>query len=521
MGRSLALALILLCLAISDGARILGYFPVPGTSHMLVFSALTRALAERGHELVVVSTYPLKDPPSNYTDISIAESMEEYLKAFTDVNLYDYADEYIITVPFAYWLEAKNITELSLRNSDVQKLLKDERGFDLVIVEDFMCDSTFALGHHFKAPIVLISSMGGFQWSNEAVGNPITTSYVANSVLPFTSKMNFWERLVNTAFKIYWDIGSEIFYFPSQESLKKEIFGPNVPHVKDLRRTASLVLTNNHYAFNQPRPLVPNFVEVGGMHVKPPSKPLPKDIKEWLDGGKDGVIYFSMGSNLQGKLFPEEKRKALVQAFAELPQRILWKWESESIPEQPKNVKVASWMPQQEILAHPNVKVFITHGGLLSAQEAMYHGVPLIGIPVFGDQKLNVNRAAMSGYALRLDLKNITKESVLWAVTTALNDKSMLAEAQKRSKIFHDQPEKPLDRAVYWVEYVLRHNGAHHLRSAALDLNCFQLALLDVYAFLLIIVAVFVSIPIITVKKLCCKKSSKSNLAVTGRKKKQ
>jgi glucuronosyltransferase len=53
----------------------------------------------------------------------------------------------------------------------------------------------------------------------------------------------------------------------------------------------------------------------------------------------------------------------------------------------------------------------------------MYHGVPLIGIPIFGDQHLNVNRAQQAGYGLRLDLKNITVESVSWAIATALNGK--------------------------------------------------------------------------------------------------
>jgi len=65
----------------------------------------------------------------------------------------------------------------------------------------------------------------------------------------------------------------------------------------------------------------------------------------------------------------------------------------------------------------------MTHGGLLGAQEAMYHGVPLIGIPIFGDQHLNVNRAQQAGYGIHLDLANITKQSVSWAIETALHDK--------------------------------------------------------------------------------------------------
>jgi glucuronosyltransferase len=70
--------------------------------------------------------------------------------------------------------------------------------------------------------------------------------------------------------------------------------------------------------------------------------------------------------------------------------------------------------------AHPNLRLFITHGGLLSKQEAMTYGVPLLGIPVFGDQELNMRKAVSSGYGILLDLENITTDSVLWAVKEAL-----------------------------------------------------------------------------------------------------
>lgn len=197
---------------------------------------------------------------------------------------------------------------------------------------------------------MLISSMGGFQWANYAVGNPAPTSYVANAMLSYTSKMSFSERLVNTLFNLLWDVGSEFYYYPKQEGMKSAFFGGALPHVKDLRKSASLMLVNNHFSLNYPRPLVPAFVEVGGMHVQPPKNALPEDMQKWLDGAKEGAIYFSMGSNLKGSLLPVERRDALMQAFAELPQRILMKWETESIPGQPKNVMVAQWLPQQEVL---------------------------------------------------------------------------------------------------------------------------------------------------------------------------
>ncbi len=82
---------------------------------------------------------------------------------------------------------------------------------------------------------------------------------------------------------------------------------------------------------------------------------------------------------------PEHVRRAFVQTFSKLKERVIWKWEKdEGMPDLPKNVKLVKWAPQQDLLGHPNIRLFITHGGLLSTEEAVYHGVPILGMPVFG-----------------------------------------------------------------------------------------------------------------------------------------
>lgn len=58
-------------------------------------------------------------------------------------------------------------------------------------------------------------------------------------------------------------------------------------------------------------------------------------------------------------------------------------------------------------------------------------------------------------------------------------------KAKEVSMRFRDRPMAPLDTATYWVEYVARHKGAPHLRSAATKLTWYQYYLLDVAAFLI------------------------------------
>lgn len=70
------------------------------------------------------------------------------------------------------------------------------------------------------------------------------------------------------------------------------------------------------------------------------------------------------------------------------------------------------------------------------------------------------------------------------------------------SSIFNDRPIKTLDKAVYWVEYVIRHKGAHHLRTAAVELEWYQYYSLDVMVFLISLIMLFMSISYLITKRI-------------------
>ena len=116
-----------------------------------------------------------------------------------------------------------------------------------------------------------------------------------------------------------------------------------------------------------------------------------------LDGsGNDGFIIVSFGSILKGAEIPSDIRNIFLSTFARLPQRIIWKWEDkDKLAEEaiPANVKLVSWLPRQDLLGHPKARLFITHCGLLSKQEVVYHGVPFIALPVWADQPINAQKA--------------------------------------------------------------------------------------------------------------------------------
>jgi Glycosyl transferases, related to UDP-glucuronosyltransferase len=74
-------------------------------------------------------------------------------------------------------------------------------------------------------------------------------------------------------------------------------------------------------------------------------------LKDWIEGAKDGVIYFSLGTNMQSASLQEDKRKAIVDSFKQFPRhRIIWKWEEDILPDLPSNVICRKWLPQHDIL---------------------------------------------------------------------------------------------------------------------------------------------------------------------------
>ena len=68
-----------------------------------------------------------------------------------------------------------------------------------------------------------------------------------------------------------------------------------------------------------------------------------------MDSAKNGVIYFSLGSNLKSKDLPDDLKQGLLKVFGALKQTVLWKFE-ENLPNTPKNVHIVQWAPQQSIL---------------------------------------------------------------------------------------------------------------------------------------------------------------------------
>lgn len=229
------------------------------------------------------------------------------------------------------------------------KLMNSNEKYDAIILSAFLNDALLALGNHFKAPMIIFSTSGPSFLVNDYVGNPSPYSYVPEAILPFSGRMTFFQRLANTGLQVAGKILKHWLHFPAQNEILQKYF-PDVPDVQEIiTKNVALVLANSHPSLGNPRPLVPNLIEVGGLQVPKPN-PLPKDLQEFMDQATEGVIYFSLGTNVPSKDMPIEMKNGLVAAFAKLKQKVLWKWDDPSIPGLSKNVRLSKWYPQGDIL---------------------------------------------------------------------------------------------------------------------------------------------------------------------------
>lgn len=148
--------------------------------------------------------------------------------------------------------------------------------------------------------------------------------------------------------------------------------------------------------------------------------------------------------------------------------------------------------------------MFISHGGLIGTQEAIYHGVPIIGVPIYGDQFNNLLQIQDAGLGKLLQFHEITEEKLDEMLNEVLYDKSYAIKAKEMSARFKDRPMTPLDTAVYWIEYVIRNRGANYMKNSGLRMSWIAYNMLDVYAFILLVVLsiLYIAIRILRVIKV-------------------
>lgn len=389
-------------------------------------------------------------------------------------------------------------------NTELMQSLHDAK-YD-VFLTDPAIGGGVLLGHRLGLPLVF-----NVRWTIQGEGHnaiaPSPLSYIPIPGTELTDKMTFLQRVSNLLYFFYTWV--QIWYVaePNYKPFVHRYFGPDV-HYMELFQSADIWLMRNDFTFEFPRPTMPNVIYMSGFQCKP-SKPLSKELEDFVQSsGEHGVIIMTLGT-LVAKL-PEDIAEEIAAAFAQLPQKVIWRHEGKRPSTLGNNTLLLNWLPQNDLLGHPKTRVFVAHGGTNGIQEAVYHGVPLVGLPLMFDQPDNFFRMTVRGVAKVVDLATVNKDNFLEALKEVLYEPSYREKMKALSNLQRDQPMKPLDLATFWIEFVMRHKGASHLRTESYKMSTIQYYSIDVVAFLLAVILLVFTVFISAVKFLWRRMFSRS-----------
>lgn len=272
MATFIFLLLLPLVTKFADSYKILGIFTHPMRSHHHAFDPLMVELARRGHSVTHFHTFPKSYTIPNFREVNIQpcfqlpkilslDSMKTlssngFNAIHTILNFNPSYEEISTCQPF---LDLFNTTEK----------------FDILITETFTTDFFILFANRLNIPVIGYHSNLPYTWQSERIGMPFNPSYIPATLGGFPPKMRFWQRLENMLVNLYYSYAYDVYSQDVFNEMAVKFYGKWVPRLQEAVKNTSLIFFYSHHSLSASRPLVPNSVEVGGLHVKP-GNPLPK-----------------------------------------------------------------------------------------------------------------------------------------------------------------------------------------------------------------------------------------------------
>ncbi|XP_014475245.1 PREDICTED: UDP-glucuronosyltransferase 2B19-like [Dinoponera quadriceps] len=503
-------SLLLCCILIgfataSKPLSILIVQPLKSTSHHLWVVPLLKGLLHKGHHVHIVSIHDVKiedELGQNLTSVVFDDIMSKLSEGYNPNQWREFNSFQMIQFVFKWGIET---CEEVIQTKAARELLETVKNvaFDVIVQDVTFNQCLYGLWEVAKGkpPVVGFIPFSSPPWFKDSVGGPNYPTLRSHYGTDMAGPKDFSQRLWNTVNYIFDDLFRTYSYMPKSQQLAERYVGHEIRPLHEIEKDISILLLNSHFSFEPAIPLLPNAIEVGGMHVHNSQAVIDNKIRNFLDGATNGAVMISLGTNVSWKSIELDKLKTVILALSKLKQRVLWKIELDIPLEIPDNVMVVKWAPQKDILAHKNIKAIWTHGGLLSTQEAIWQNVPIIGMPFFTDQRVNMQILVAKGAAVHVNVDTLTTQTILDAFDQVLYNESYAKNMKQLSSEFRDRPLSALDMAIWSIEYTVRHPKGTLASPIKLQ-SWIQYKLIDVYAFLLLCLVIILSIIFFTLKLL-------------------
>ncbi|XP_072163974.1 UDP-glucuronosyltransferase 2B4-like [Diadema setosum] len=487
-------------------------------SHFLSIVPIGRSLLQRGHNV----TFLVADEYLHKAVDSVSDSKLFNFEVFHFPGLIDKMDEGFSRLGEIVFTESiisqqkQLLQPVNIINGQAcravfedPELLERMRWYDAYVLDVVWPCGVFVksyLERHKDTkdiPIAIFAPMVPIPFIFDQSGSPFVPSYQPVLITMLSSSMSFFERCKNVFFYIFSKVATkDVFLNPYSKLVPEYDLDPDL--TSTISAHVDLYFINSDISGEFVFSLMPNVIPVGGVTSRPANL-LDEDLEEFMESSGDhGVLVFSLGSYFaQITTSHPDVIEMFIEAFSRIPQKVIMHLKKLPSRKLPDNIKALPWLPLNDLMGHSKTRAVLYHGGNNGYYEALYHGVPLVVMPLAGDQYDVAVRVLSKGFGTKINKNRLSTEHIYEQLNEVLSNPKYQATAKRLSAIFRDRPMKPADTAAFWIEHVIKHGG-EHLRPPTLDMPFYRIYMLDIAIVAFACIALISFIVSHVIRWCCC-----------------
>ncbi|CAG0880680.1 unnamed protein product [Darwinula stevensoni] len=467
-----------------EGKKILWAVMVHGGAHMIVARTISKVLKAKGHNVTFLAYDSDKVNTTNLQSYMRVRGQNDdgslLLADETGKFIYPYA---------AIWSESKldiyNSLLLFLQTPEfmcravlddpnvIERISREK--FDLAIVDYTSNGCIYALMHRLNIPYVSVILSKGFD-QTVFPQNPATVGVLLSRL---SEPSNVFERAFNLAAFIVSRLGTALYNWMSSIHIWRRI--PDSPSMAQLVENSEHTFILHDYFVDETKQFPDDSSLVGCYMCRPP-KPLETDLQTFMDEAKSVVIISFGYSYTKPGIFPDRLWNGIMgmaRKFSDQGVKVLMSFPGQPA-ELPGNMRVEPWLSMMDVLGHPKTRVFISQCGGGSVMESLYNGVPVVGIPLFGDHFEMCALLRRRGLGHTLNKMNVDANILTETITDIFNDREMEKRLKNVSSLMHDISPFSLQNIVDQIDHISHHNSVTDgLRLHTARYNSWEVYMLD------------------------------------------
>lgn len=379
-------------------------------------------------------------------------------------------------------------------------------GFDAFVIEDPMFIEAAMPIKEFGIPFVTFSPVLDHFTPRKRQNYPYLYNSEPSYLMPapVESAPSFKQRVaaigdifsfINTVYPYFSLVGEKLTKYGLQT-------------MDDLNHQVHLSLINDHPALSFPHLDPLNAINVGCFYCRP-AKPLPNDITQFTDSSDSPIIYVSFGSYAASENVPWFEE--FITQLEDLDVKVILKGvegDKSGLAALSDKFLVKSWISQKDLLGSGKVKVFISHCGNNGRLESVFYKVPILCVPLYGDQYMNAKLIQKRKFGRMVLKEEMFGETggLVEALSDMLDNHSLYKEnTEIASDILQSAPASGSDKILYYFRLLVKNGNLDFMKNdVILGQNMIEMHNLDILFVMMAMTLGIILFILLIFIKCCC-----------------